>query len=72
MPFVKFDSEKEIAKQCVLDPEFKRIHEENMHLEQVRLQMMQCIQQINGNLDRIKAAELADEFIEHIKTMKNI
>lgn len=29
MPFVKFDAEKEIAKQCVLDPEFKRIHEEN-------------------------------------------
>ena len=29
MPFVKFNAEEEIAKQCARDPEFKRVHEEN-------------------------------------------
>ena len=29
MPFVKFDVDKEIERQCAADPEFKRIHEEN-------------------------------------------
>lgn len=29
MPFIKFDVDKEIARQCAASPEFKRIHEEN-------------------------------------------
>lgn len=29
MPFVKFDVDMEIARQCAASPEFKKIHEEN-------------------------------------------
>lgn len=29
MPFVLFDVDKEIERQCAMDPEFKRIHEKN-------------------------------------------
>lgn len=29
MPFVKFNAEDEIARQCARNPEFKRVHEEN-------------------------------------------
>lgn len=32
MPFVKFDVDKEIERQCAADPEFKRIHEKNQRL----------------------------------------
>lgn len=32
MPFVKFDVEEEIKRQCARDSEFNRIHEENKTL----------------------------------------
>ena len=32
MPFVKFDVEKEMLRQCARDPKFKKIHEENQNL----------------------------------------
>lgn len=32
MPFVEFDVEKEMLRQCARDPKFKKIHEENQNL----------------------------------------